>query len=396
MKLGHILLTSLTTGLFLAAPAAALEAGPLADNGWSFKGFGTLGLARSDEDGAQFVRDLSQPDGLTSKWSANVDSMIGLQAAYQINDRVEGVLQAISRYRYDGTYRPEVSWAFLRYDPDPALSLRLGRLGTEFYMLADSRLVGYSNLTVRPPPDYFGPLVFSYFDGFDVGIAAPVGRGLLRAKLFAGLSPETSPFVEGVTWDLSGSLLVGGHLDYLNGPWQIRLSHAQVRFENELPLAKLVPFDPIAIAPELSAVDSWTRFDSLGVAYDRGPLQLQLMLSQTEHDSASYEDTRAGYAIAAYRIGEVTPYLGYSRTKSTPARFSPSTPAELAQLTTATHSDQHTWFLGARWDVRQNMALKAQADWIRGSTTSVFPFRADAPVWDGRMVVYSLALDFTF
>jgi hypothetical protein len=62
-----------------------------------------------------------------------------------------------------------------------------------------------------------------------------------------------------------------------------------------------------------------------------------------------------------------------------------------------THSDQHTLFLGGRWDLQPNLALKAQADWIRGNPSSLFPFReGDSANWGGKMSVFSLALDFVF
>ena len=397
MNIGHILWLALIVSPGTIGSAAAVdqfETGA-ANSGFTLNGFGTLGIARSDNDQAQYIRDLSQPYGLTTNWSAKVDSVLGLQAGYRFDNEFDGMLQAISRYRYDGSYRPEISWAFLHYSPNPDLNLRVGRLGTEFYMTADSRLVGYANLTVRPPPDYFGPLIFSYLDGFDVDLAKPVTNGLLRGKLFAGYSPETSPFVGAITWDLSGTLLVGGYLDYQTGPWQIRLGHAEVRFNKELPLDALVP-GIIEAAPELSVLDQWARFDSLGAVYDQGPFQLQLMLSRTRHDSAAYEDTKAGYAIASYRIGKVTPYLGYSRVTSKPPRFDPASPPLAAQIGSATHSDQHTWFLGGRWDIRKDLDLKVQVDSIQGSPSSIFPFRGDPVVWDGRMTVFSLTLDFMF
>lgn len=403
MKSGHFLLMAVAIALGAAGPVGATEPtrAEAAESRLSIKGFGTLGVARSDSDDAQFVRDLSQPYGLTTEWSGKVDSVIGLQASYQFDNEFEGVLQAMSRYRYDGSYRPEISWAFLRYDPTPALSLRAGRLGTEFYMLSDSRLVGYANLTVRPPPDYFGPLVFSYHDGFDAGATWQAGGGLLRGKFFAGVSPETTPFFADITWDLSGSLLVGGHLDYLAGPWQLRYSHARVRFNDEQPLDHLPGGDIALMAvPALSAADTWTRFDSLGAVYDDGPLQLQLMLSRTKHETDSYEDTKAGYAIAAYRLGAITPYLGYSRTwsktVSLPPFLDPLLAAQILAVTAETHSNQHTWFLGARWDVREDLAVKAQVDLIKGSPTSLFPFRGDNNAWDGDMAVFSLTLDFVF
>jgi hypothetical protein len=370
----------------------------------SLKGFGTLGFARSDDDSPQFVRDLTQPDGLTHGWSGKIDSILGVQANLKLTEQTEGVVQVLSRYRYDGSFTPEVSWAFLRQDISPDTSLRLGRLGTEFYMLGDSRLVGYSNLAVRPPPDYYGSLVLTYIDGADISAATPLAGGLLRGKFYAGISPEKIPFVESITWDLDGSVVVGGHVDYLRDPWQIRLSHAQIRFENEQPINALVESqtglpDYLSYVPDLSVAGTWARFDSLGAVYDDGPLQLQLMLNQIRYDSPAYENSKAAYAIAAYRLNQVTPYVGYSYVKSSPQ--SVNTPPQLTDLTSSlmaeTHSDQHTLFLGGRWDFQSNLALKAQVDWIRGAQDSIFSFRkGNGMPWDGNMTVFSMALDFVF
>lgn len=377
-----------------------------ANDSFTLKGFGTLGVARSNRDAAEYVRDLSQPRGLTRKWSSELDSLLGVQANLKLGERTEGVLQVISRYRYDSSYRPEVSWAFLRHDFTPDFQMRVGRLGTEFYMLADSRLIGYANLTVRPSPDFYGPLVFSYFDGLDASASMQLGEGLLRAKLFAGHSPEKSPFVEPITWDLSGSRLTGGHLDYFTGPWQFRIGRSQVRFSShELPLNYLagliVPgLDIISLAPELSTVGKTSSFDSLGVVYDKGPLQVQAMVGRIRHESESYEDSRSAFIIGSYRIDEFTPYLGFSFATSKASTISTPLPGLLTDLarglTAASHLDRRTITLGTRWDFQQNWALKVQLDAVRGEPESVFSFRGPAPQWNGRMSVLSIALDFAF
>ena len=368
--------------------------------GLSFKGFGTLGMAHSDDGNAQFVRDLSQPQGLQSGWSGKTDSVFGLQANLKINEQSEAIVQGISRYRYNGTYTPELTWAFLRQDFSPDFTARVGRLGTEFYMMADSRLVGYANLPVRPPPDYYGPLVISYFDGFDLSATQKTPLGLLRGKLFAGYAAEKTPFVDSLTWKLNGSPIIGGHLDYLIGPWQIRLGHAQIRFKHDQPLNELAGLDVTGLAPELSVANKWANYDSLGIVYDKGPLQIQGMISQIRYETASYEDSKAAYGIDAYRLEYLTPYLGYSRAKSKASLLTTPLPpllgTQLSQLTAQTHSDQQTFTLGARWDFRQNLALKAQVDIIRGTPQSLFPFRNSVPGWDGRMKIVSLTLDFVF
>jgi hypothetical protein len=282
----------------------------------------------------------------------------------------------------------------------PEAQLRIGRLGTEFYMLADSRLVGYANLTVRPPPDYYGPLIVSYFDGIDASAAGQMGDGLVRGKLFAGYAAEKSPFVGTLSWDLRGSPLLGGHLDYFTGPWQFRAGQTRIRFKHELPVNEMVGFDVLALAPELAVTDRWADFYSLGLVYDSGPLQVQGMLSKIDYQTASYENSRAGYVIGSYRLPRLTPYLGYSRVRS--ATGSPSSVLSPAmhdfvnKLIANSHSHQQTTFLGARWDLQPNVALKLQLDRVRGLPGSVFPVREPDSEWNGRMTVFSLAVDFLF
>ena len=373
-----------------------------------FQGFGTLGLTRTNNDNAEFARDLSQPSGAGTTWTGKVDSLLGLQANWQFSPQTEAVVQVVSRHHYDGSFNPELTWAFLRHDLSPDTSVRAGRLGTEFYMLGDSRLVGFSNLTVRPPTDFYGSLVFSYIDGLDVSSAFQTSGGLLRGKLFVGTSPEKAPFSPGIIWDQRGSALLGGYLEYLAGSWQARVSHAQVRFNHEAPTDALLRTmgDPLggtpyfSLVPQMAMKDQWTRFTSVGLVYDAGPLNAQLMLNQIRHDGASYADSNAAYALVAYRLGAVTPYLGVSRSftehEPLPTSGLALVDALTASLVSQSYVDQHTVTLGARWDFQKNLALKAQLDRIDGQPSSKFLVKNPSPAWNGRMTVFSLSLDFVF
>ncbi|MBK1717153.1 hypothetical protein CKO27_05730 [Thiocystis violacea] len=362
---------------------------------FSLGGFGTLGAARTSDGSAEIVRDLSQPHGVTERWSLDTDSVLGIQANLGFSPELQAVIQAVSRHHYDGTYEPEISWAFLGFTPTPAWTFRAGRLGTEFYMLSDSRLVGYSYTTVRPPVDYYGTLPFNYVDGLDVAAARPLAGGLLKGKLYAGLSREQSPW-EDRQFNMSGSLLVGGYLDYLKGPWQVRLGHARVQFDNELPIDDFYSLLPAATANELRVKDHWSHFNSFGIVYDEGPLQTQLMLSKTFAEHATFEDTWAGYFILGYRVQDWTPFVGLSAAKSSPKDLNNPIPGYTDAYQAYFRTDQRTLFLGARWDFRENMALKAQVDIIRGSPDSTFLYRWETSEWDGSMNLFSLSLDFVF
>ena len=175
-------------------------------------GFGTLGGPYNLDGQAGFIRDKTQPEGARGDgvdWA--IDSRLGLQATWRPSEDFESTLQLVSKYRNDGGYRPQVTWAFLKYAFDPDAQVRVGRLGYDIYLLAESRDVGYSYLWVRPPVDSFGQVYNSYFDGLDLTLANSLGDGVLRGKLFLGQMTGTIPTsFPDLEYDLDGSILWGG------------------------------------------------------------------------------------------------------------------------------------------------------------------------------------------
>jgi len=379
--------------LLLAGPALAED-----ESNLTFQGFGTLGAVQTSTNEAEFVRDLSQPKGATNHLDGRVDSILGLQANWRLSPELEAVVQAVSRYRYDKTFWPEISWAYLKYDPTPQLSLRAGRLGTEFFMTADSRQVGYSYLTVRPPGDYFWYLPFYSINGADAVLTLPVGEDVLRGKIYYGVSEGQIPYGD-KQWKLDGSAMVGGYLDYQVGSWLLRASYANIRFNHDMPIddvltTYLAPSQVESARRFLAADNTRSHYYSVGAIYDNGPWQLQILLNKITQGSRIFQSSSAGYVLAGYRIAQVTPYLGFSwiRSETRDSTHNPVLDAIMAE----SHAHQNTSILGARWDVARNIALKAQWDAIRGEPKSVFPVRGEKPDWSGKMGVYSLTMDFVF
>lgn len=392
-------------GMALVALVACLYAGqlPAADGSgeaFSIGGFGTLGATRTTTDDVEFVRDLTQPRGAGKQWDSRVDSVFGLQANWKLTPGLEGVVQATSRYRFDGRYRPELAWAYLKYDPLPNVSLRAGRLGTEFFMLADSRWVGYSYLTVRPVGDYFWALPFYSIYGGDAALSVPVGEDIVRGKLFYGRSTGKVPLAD-EQWDIEGAPMLGAYLEYLSGPWHVRGSYANMTFKSDLPIAPVLKQAfginlSAASADALSTRDKRTHYYSLGVVFDQGPWQAQLMLNRVRQGSLALESSDGGYALLGYRVGQFTPYLGYSWIHSH-KKENPTVDPIVTYVMEDSHASQKTSFLGMRWDFARNLAFKAQWDAIRGDPSSLFPYREDKRQrWDGKMDVFSLTLDFVF
>jgi hypothetical protein len=387
--------------LVLSAQSWAGEEGPE----FTLRAFGTLGVMRSSSDKAEYSRDLSQKFGSGGSWTGRVDSLLGVQANLRIQDQAEAVVQVASRQHDDGSFDPTLEWGFIRLDLTPSTSLRLGRIGTDFYQDADSRLVGYANLVVRPSPDVFGTMPFFHIDGVDAVTTRSLGEGVLQGKLFAGLVEEKAPYGNQL-WDMGGSLIAGGHLDYHEGPWSLRVGYALLRLEHELPpYETLLPLLRAAgaggLADELSLAGKRSDFLALSLTYEKGPWRIQGMLTHIQQETLSYNDVDAGYVLAGYRFGSLTPFAGVSfsrgrhQYRDTSALPAPLRAAADDALSFA-HTDQATWTLGMRWDVRRNLDAKLQWDWVRGKPDSLLLTHNEKPGWNGRTNVLSLTLDFVF
>ena len=403
---------------------SAFDARAAETSSLNIHGFGTLGLARSSSSDVGFIRNLSQPKGIQDgEWSGRIDTILGVQAHWQITSDLTAVGQVVSRYKYDDTRDPTVDLAFVKWEPDDRFSLRVGRIGSDVMMLADSRLVGYSYLTVRPSVDFFGSLFFSSFDGGDGSFTLPLGGGLIRSKIFAGRLHEKAPDDPSL-WDTSGSRLYGAVVDYFSGPWQFRISSSQLRYSSDVDFKALTEIlygisDATGITDARDAADAFVTKDtnshyySLGTVYDQGPVHIEAAAIKIYHETATFQDSRSGYLLAGYRINAVTPYIGISRWTTDDENLQTGLPDELVLpsgtldfkplndrfqgIMSTLSADQTTTTLGIRWDVRPKVALKAQWDSVYADDDAKFPYASASDTdWNGRTDVISLSMDFIF
>jgi hypothetical protein len=410
--------------LLALACGAAHGADNDADKIVNISGFGTLGAVYNSTDQADFVRSSVQGKGAgaTRRLAFGVDSAFGLQLDVAPAAAVKGVLQVLTARRPDGTFGPQLTWAFAKYAPSDDLALRVGRVGFDVFMQADSRNVGYSFQWVRPPVDFFGGLFVNYLDGADLVLKRGMGGGVGSVKLFAGKAREKSPLDADNYNDLDGSAIRGAYAEYQNRKWLYRLGYTQLRYSHELPfLGPLVggmrsagdqlhglgmdaaAASAYAYASDVSTVGKKVRYLNAGAVYEDGPLQVQTMFSHISYSTPAYPASIAGFISASYRLGNWKPYLSYSAVTPASAEHGTGLPAGVGleplidaahQLHLMTVVKQHTVSLGARYDFMPNADLKLQVDRI--ATRHPQFWRNVQPGWNGHATVVSLALDFVF
>lgn len=385
------------------------------DSSLQLSGFGTLGLAYHDHNGVQYRRDISQQDGANAGVvSSDVDSMLGVQAAWNLGPRWQTMLQVVSRQSVDAGYQPQFTWGYAKYTPNESFSTRVGRLGIEMYLQGDAAEVGYANLPIRQPVIFYPRTM----DGVDAEVLQPLGAGTLRLKGMLGEVLGKLPS-SGAAYDTRGSQLQGALVEYTRGPWTGRVSMGSLTLKNELPSTESLQslYSALAMVPNggqirsaISMKDRTMRYTALAAAYDSGPLQG--IASYSTIDSASWARTATFYVIASYRIGSFTPYLVYSQIQTGRDVIATGIPAgtssqtdQIAQASAlaqgSAKTNQTNFALGLRHDMSRNVAIKVQMDAIRyqdpgnirDSSLSSMPYAS----WEYKdLRVFSAALEFVF
>ncbi len=376
-------------------------------------GFGTIGALYHDEEGLEYRRSIHQPGGAQAgKLDFATDSLLGVQANAAWNRELEFVAQAVTRLSTENDWRPQITRAFARYNVNETVSLRAGRVGWEIYPRADSRDIGYSQASIRPPVEAFGFIPTDAYDGGDLVVTLPVGEGVASMKLYGGHATGKIARADGSINDLSTSTLWGGHVDYAFGAWVLRAGSGVFELGStpniDALLAGLrqtgVP-QATDLADTFASRDRRTLFFVTGAAYDEGPLQSRLFLARTRAGGIAGRNAVTGRLTAGYKVDALTPYGMFAfihSLKDIQGTGLPATPQFAAlnagayQVQALGYNDQRSFSLGLRYDVRPQVALKVQVDrvWMNG-TTLVIEDRMPQRGAD-RMTVFGLAVDFIF
>jgi hypothetical protein len=411
------LLSIASATFFLCNPACAQE--EMSIPVFSFNGFGTLGLAHSSEDKADFLASVLQGRGagLGRKWSSDVDSRIGGQVSATFTPQLSAVLQVIAEQRSDTSYRPQVEWGNIKYNFTPDLSVRLGRVVVAGFLQSDSRKVGYAQPWVRPPIEVYGLVPITNSDGVDLSYRQRVGDASHNLQFAYGGASADVPGGGKVT--AKNAWLLASTVEYGPATLRVAYSRSKISIEQFAPLfngyrkfaAAVVAVAPQAAAQANALINQYEpenrsfNFLSLGGSYDPGNWFVMGEWGQT--DSRSVLGKReAWYATGGYRWGKFTPYLTYAEAKLKSAQSDVGITAVpgAASLNAVLNEQlsgapiQKTISVGMRWDFARNTALKLQYDHSRLGRGSPGTLNHALPsfVPGGSFSVFSATLDFVF
>lgn len=387
-----------------------------------FSGFGTIGITYSDEDQADYRSNIEQSTGAgaSHKFDTGTDSIFGAQMDVQLTSEITATTQVINRRLSDfESAKPYFEWANIKYEPNEQTYIRAGRFVAPTFMISESRMVGYAQPAVRPVAEVYLLSPISYMNGVDGGYKFALGETFV--KLRAGIATLNQQITQ-----------VNGTLDFKfdiksvdasieNGSSTFRLGYQRINMDvdndaldlYDQAMAQLVAnnaTNAASIQGRMQRLDVPLDFINVGYMYDDGSFLVQSEYAIRKFDSDFVQSLDGFYLLGGYRFGTLTPYASVSslihRDKAKlPELDTSSIDPGLGGLVTAVNAgsqyliSRDAFSIGVRWDLMENMALKAQIDHIVKPANSQAEFvnqTAEFFAEKRNINVFGTTLDFMF
>jgi hypothetical protein len=349
--------------VFLAGSASAFDG-----DRFQFSGFGTVGGTTVSERDLYLTRGgLNEPGG--NYFDTGLDTLLALQGSFRIADNLDATVQLISIEDEKGNYTPQVSWAFLRYNLRPNLSIRLGRMRAPFFMLSDTLYVNYANPWVRPPGEVYELNPFNDLNGVDLLYRAETPIGSLELHPYYGSSSIDFQGNGGANLTQTHGINIALH----SGALSLHAGHGGSNLELQWGDTGFLAISQGLLATgnggrvsRLAGDDAFTRFDSLGFSWDDGELLVSGEYVKRRASRYVYS-SHAWFLSAGYRIGPLTPFVMVARQTADEPMIKADLPPALEALnrgirrfTASRNGAQHSQTAGLRWDLASNIAAKLQ------------------------------------
>lgn len=365
-------------------------------NDLTLKGFGTFNLMYNTNNEADYVENFyTQGTGAGKSSAVNwkAASKAGLQLDWNPFERIGFTLQGVTQQLSNGSWAPQLEWGFVKFQPTAKFSVRIGRLRPSTYMLSEYQNVNYVHPWVRPPPEFYTPVMpFSNINGIDMIWRTSIHDVNLMVQPFYGNGSYN--FILGTNVDTTHLAGVSIVANYENFTFQIGASNHFNSTNTELLRKAFSALDLVCSLGDQAAcfnrnvLNSQNRritVFSMGFNWDNEDYFAagEYVTRTTESYIA---DTTSLYFSAGARIGKWTPYFMFAHLQvDTPTSYSggsfpgkpelglPSTNTLVSILLTKNPMDQDTFSLGIRYDVIPNVDVKLQWDHIETSTQSGQP-----------------------
>lgn len=384
--------------LSMLTPVAA-SAVQVSDN-LSITGFFSVQGTYTDTAGARVPRPRGEDPDLDSDKVDFDSSVLGARADLDIFGGLGASLQAISTKQTEDSYDPEVEWAYLKYDFDNDVSVRVGQMKVPFLQGTELRYVGHSRQWAWPVVPVNGAGGFdvlrgaeiyysTYYDDYDVLLHASLGEpehdlsfikdtwaGLVSAEVDSGVGKLRASYMQ-AGFDIYSE---DNHLLYENTSLKMASLEGEYHWDNWIAHAGL------ASGTAYSHPDEYLGYFSLGYRFDR--FLPYALYSRKE----MYFETLAFFGEDDEGLLTESAVSSRSGTPSEPPSPPPPPPPEPSDDERDGKRVENNVAIGVRYDLTPQLAVKLQWDYLEEHDQSLI----GQPDQKKRFNIYTFVIEGVF
>jgi|TARA_Y100000296_G_scaffold61579_1_gene71423 hypothetical protein len=383
-------------GIFLFAPVGRTE-------GLEFSGFARAVAGKIDTEKATY-------EGYDNSISFSEKSLIALQADYSFSSSFSVSSQLL--LHTDDDRESGIEWLYLTYAPSESFQINAGRLRTPFLKYSDVIDVGFAYPWINAPQQLYSSYLFSQYEGANARLRRTFGDVVVDFEAYYG-KYEDELESSGINVDIEVDNLFGGVIEVNYGGLQLRTAtvnapKVETTIDEIAPLLqglKAAGFNSIAENFEIN--DRAGSF-LLGVSYDALNWYVSGEWMKVSSDIDVLANLESFYVSYGYYVDEVLLHLTYASSRQSLNTIENTIPvgvsSALDQLYFAVEQlnsffptdDLDTWTLGARWDVKTNIALKAELSILDGKEGKSSFYDIKESNFDRNAALYQVAVEWVF
>lgn len=268
----------------------------------NFNGFATIAAGKTFEDDIEY-------HGMSNDLSFKDLSLFGLQASADLGDGLSATAQILSRGVND--FEAEFEWAYLGYQVNDKVDVKVGRLRTPIYYFSEYLDVSYAYHWLTPPNEYYAAILTNY-DGFSVLYKDYAGG--LDYSIQVGTGTSSTSFEGFGDFDAKYGLI--SNIDLVYDNWSTKLIY--IDFESTLDSPQIAAIGDLFPEPKFKAAASVedVAYNITGISsyLELGSLLIGAEYTEINYDEDTfvYADEKRSLLTAAYNFGEYTLHYSYS------------------------------------------------------------------------------------
>ncbi|GFD95187.1 hypothetical protein KUL156_09540 [Alteromonas sp. KUL156] len=354
--------------------------------------------------------DKATYEGYNDKISFSEKSLFAVQADYNFSSTWSASAQFL--LHTDEDRESGIEWLYLTYTPVEDIQLNVGRLRTPFLKYSDVIDVGFAYPWINAPQQLYSSYMFSQYEGANARYRANFEGLVVDFEAYVGQYKD-SLVSSGIDVEVELDTLFGGVIEVNYGGLQLRTAtingpKVETTIEEIAPLLqglRAAGFEQLA---EKFEINDSARAFLLGASYDTLNWYISSEWMRVSSDIDVLANLESFYISYGYYFDDMLFHLTYASSNQSlntiENTIPPGISPELDQLRFGVDvlnsffptDDLNTWTLGARWDVKTNLALKAELSFLDGKEGKTSFFDVEDESFDRNAMLYQLALEWVF